>query len=192
MNSIDSVYAWFMKNAIIIHGTGDEPGMFWFPYVRNYLESKSCSVWAPQMPHADCPNIQEWLPFVLDQGSFSDETILIGHSAGSQLILSILEHIDSHVKQSILVSGYAQSLRLTPDSEERGSFNWEAIKLKCRHFVFITSDNDPWECDDTQGRLMLDHLGGILIIPKGEGHMGSTKFDQPYREFPLLVKLLET
>jgi len=34
-------------------------------------------------------------------------------------------------------------------------------------------------------------FGGTLIIRHGEGHMGSDKFNQPYREFPLLEKILE-
>lgn len=38
---------------------------------------------------------------------------------------------------------------------------------------------------------MLDHLGGMQIIKHGEGHMGSDKFKQPYKEFPLLIKLIQ-
>lgn len=56
--------------------------------------------------------------------------------------------------------------------------------------IFINSDNDPWGCDDKQGRKMFDKLGGTLII-RHDGHMGSEKFNQPYREFPLVVKLVE-
>jgi predicted alpha/beta hydrolase family esterase len=122
---------------------------------------------------------------------FSEETILIGHSTGSQLILSVLERIDVRIKQAILVSGYAKALRSDAHLENDEDFNWDTIKEKCRAFVFINSDNDPWGCNDTQGRIMLDKLGGTLVIPKGEGHMGSTTYKQPYKEFPLLVKLLD-
>jgi hypothetical protein len=37
---------------------------------------------------------------------------------------------------------------------------------------------------------VFEKLGGTLIIRHGEGHMGSTLFNQPYRKFPLLEKLL--
>jgi hypothetical protein len=37
---------------------------------------------------------------------------------------------------------------------------------------------------------MFDHLGGTLIVRHGEGHMGSDSFNQPYKEFPLLEKLI--
>lgn len=179
-------------NAIILHGTGDRNDMFWFPYAKSALEKKGYKVWLPQLPNAEKPNLQDWLTFVLENGEFSEHTILIGHSAGSQLILSILENISIKIKQAILVSGYAKTLRSTSDgAKNEEEFNWEKIKNKSKQFVFINSDNDPWGCDDKQGKIMLNNLGGLLVIPHGEGHMGSTTYKQPYKEFALLVKLLD-
>ncbi len=179
-----------MKNAIILHGTGDRPEMFWFPYIKQFLESKTYEVWAPQLPNADAPNLQDWLSFVLDNAKFSDQTIIIGHSAGAQLIPTILENINVKIKQAILVSGYAMSLPAAAGGEEI-SYDYEKMKGKYKQILFINSDNDPWKCNDVQGRKMLDELGGILVIPKGEGHMGSQTYQQPYKEFPLLAKLID-
>ena len=181
-----------MKSAIIIHGTADNNTDFWFPYIKEKLESGGYEVWLPQMPNSKTPNLRDWLPFILENGKFSKETILIGHSAGAQLVLSILEKLQEPVKQAILISGYAKALRATPDAEKNTEdFDWQKIKNKAKQFIFINSDNDPWTCDDKQGRIMLDHLGGVQIIPHGEGHMGSTYYDQPYKEFPLLAKLID-
>jgi len=180
-----------MKNAILLHGTGDRNDSYWFPYLKGVLEQKGYEVWAPQLPNAEKPNLQDWLSFVLENGKFSEETLLIGHSAGAQLILSVLEKIQAPVKQAVLVSGYAKTLKLTVDATEAGEPHWEKIVGKFQNIVFINSDNDPWGCDDKQGRIMLDHLGGTLVIAKGEGHMGSTSYNQPYKEHPLVVKLLD-
>jgi hypothetical protein len=38
---------------------------------------------------------------------------------------------------------------------------------------------------------MFDKLGGTLIIKSGEGHMGSDSFNQPYKEFPLIITLVK-
>ncbi|MES2059858.1 MAG: alpha/beta hydrolase [Patescibacteria group bacterium] len=180
-----------MKNAIILHGTGDKNTDFWFPYIKTKLEEKGFEVWLPQLPNAETPNLKDWLSFVLENGKFNEETVLIGHSAGAQLILSILEKLQTPIAKAILVSGYAKALRATPEDEKNTEdFNWEEIKGKAERFVFINSDNDPWTCDDKQGRSMLDHLGGIQIIPKGEGHMGSATHNQTYKEFPLLANLI--
>lgn len=131
------------------------------------------------------------MPFVLKNGKFVSETILIGHSAGTPLILSILENINVKINKAILVAGYARSNpKNEPQPILQEKYNWNKIKNNVRDIIFINSDNDPWGCDDKQGRYMFDNLGGTLIIRHGEGHMGSDYFNQPYKEFPLLEKLL--
>jgi len=69
-------------------------------------------------------------------------------------------------------------------------YDWEKIRQNVQDIIFINSDNDPWGCDDKEGYHMFKNLGGTLIIRHGEGHMGSDKFNQPYKEFPLLERLL--
>lgn len=178
------------KNAIILHGTGDKPTDFWFPYLKQGLEAKGYSVWLPELPNAEKPNLEDWLTFVLENGKLSEETVLVGHSAGAQLILSILEKINVRVRKAILVSGYAESLIANADSKEHPSLDWEAIKSHADEFVFINSDNDPWGCDDKQGKIMSEKLGGELIV-RHDGHMSSTTYNQPYKEFPLILELID-
>lgn len=178
------------KNAIIFHGTGTRPDEFWFPYLKDNLEARGYSVWLPQLPNADKPNIEEWLPFALEHGTISKDTVLIGHSKGSALILHILEKIDFPVKQAILVAGYAEALPRNAGSDDKDQLQWEAIKSHVKDIIFVNSDDDPWECTDKQGRIMFDHLGGTQIILHGEGHMGSGTYRQPYKEFPLIARLV--
>lgn len=180
-----------MKNAIILHGTGTKVTDFWFPWLKDELEKMGYEVWLPQLPNNDFPNLEEWLPFILKNGTFNDETVLIGHSAGSQIILSVLENIDVRIRKAILVSGYAKVLRKNLQSEKNTEEpNWNAIKPHAEEFIFINSDNDPWGCDDKQGRIMREHLGGRLII-RHDGHMGSTTHNQPYKEFPFLLEWIQ-
>ena len=178
------------KNAVILHGTGDRPDDFWFPYLKSNLEDRDYSVWLPQLPNAEKPNLKDWLSFVFEHGVISKNTILIGHSAGAQLILSILEKIDCQVAQAILVSGYAEALPNTAENPERNKLDWDNMKPHFKDIVFINSNNDPWGCTDVQGRIMLERLGGTQVICYDEGHMGSTTHKQPYKEFPLLIKLI--
>lgn len=179
-----------MKNAIILHGTADSPDLYWFPWLKRELEAQGYEVWLPQLPNAAKPNIADWRPFILENGKFSKDTIIIGHSAGAQIILSVLEILDQQIEKAILVSGYAKALGKDAESKKGiDDYNWEAIKGKAKEFVFINSDDDPWTCDDKQGRIMQEHLGGQLII-RHDGHMGSAYFNQPYKEFPLLLELI--
>ncbi len=179
-----------MKNAIILHGTGTKKDKFWFPYLKSELEKLGYAVWLPQLPNDEHPNLKEWLPFILSGETFTEETVLVGHSAGAQVILSVLENIDIPIKKAILVSGYAKLLRKNADDENNKEPKWDLIKRHAKEFIFINSDNDPWGCDDTQGKIMADNLGGKLIV-RHDGHMGSTTYNQPYTEFPLLVELIK-
>lgn len=177
-----------MKNVVIFHAMGATPDAYWYPYLKSNLEKKGYAVSVPALPDTDKADLKDWLPEALEL-QYDEDTILIGHSAGCPLILSVLENIDAKVKQVILVAGFFEPLEI-PEPILQESYNWQKIKEHCNEFIFINSDNDPWGCDEKMGRKLLDRLGGKLIILKGEGHMGSTSFNQPYKEFPFLLKLV--
>lgn len=182
-----------MKNVVILHGTGETKDSFWFPWLTQELEKRGYTVSLPQLPDGDHPDIKKWLPVALKE-TYTSETILIGHSAGGPLQLSVLENIEVKIKQAILVAGYARPKSEDPQPEPilQDRYNWDKIKQNVDDIIFINSDNDPWGCNDVEGRYMLDQIGkGRLIIMKGEGHMGSDSFKQPYKEFPFLLKLID-
>lgn len=177
-----------MTRIIVLHGIGSNPENYWYPYIKKKLEEKGCKVSVPALPNPNEADINEWLPFILENETIDKDTILIGHSAGCPLILSILENINCKIKQAILVAGFSDTL----DSKTlQSSYDWDKIKSKCEDFVFINSNDDPWKCDDKQGRKMFDKMGGTLIIRYGEGHMGSDYWKQPYKEFPFLLNLIK-
>jgi len=185
-----------MKNAILLVGGGENPEFCWFPWLKKNLENRGFRVWLPELPHNDNPTLEDALAFVQKNGQFNEETVMVGHSAGCPLILSVLENLDIKIEQAIMVAGLIEPTIKNPVINEWQKkfiptvYDWTKIKDHCRNFVYINAANDPWGCDDKQGRKMFDKLGGTLIINQ-EGHMGSEKFKQPYKEFPLLLKLIE-
>lgn len=177
---------------IIFHGTDCSPNnpYYWYDWLKNELEAHDYIVSVPHYSDINHEAIETFLPKVLDDHQFNDDTILIGHSAGAPLILSILENIDVRVRLSVLVAGY--SMRLPNESKDpvlQTSYDWEKISKNSESFVFINSVNDPWGCDDKQGRLMFDKLGGTQII-RNEGHFGSESQNLPYTEFPMLRDII--
>ena len=181
-----------MHNAIIFHGTSSTPDAFWQPYIKNELEQRHYDVWIPALPHADTPDLKYWLPVALE-GKYTKETVIIAHSSGCPLVISLLEKLTIQVKKVILVAGYARPKGEKKESEAilQTVYDWEKIRQNVKELYSINSDNDPWGCTDVEGKYIFDHLGGTLIIKHGEGHMGSNLYKQPYKEFPLLVKLIE-
>jgi predicted alpha/beta hydrolase family esterase len=182
-----------MKQAILLHGTGgSDTDYFWFEDTKQYLEDADYTVWWPLLPNTDNPNLVESREFIeKNMPELSEDAIVVAHSSACPLILNILQYSAVTVSQVVLVAGYYQSISdestsMLPDS----GFDWGDIKPKAEEFIFINSDNDPWKCTDDQARIPASELSAPLIVNFGEGHMGSGSFSQPYKEFPLLKRLL--
>lgn len=182
-----------MKNAIILHGISSKPTDFWFPYVGEQLRARGYDVWVPNLPQPDTPNIAVVVPFLLHHGVFNSATIMIGHSSGASLILPLLEQLSTPIACAMLVAGFVERGGERPDHAVKpsvGSYDWHKIRGNAHQFYFINAVNDPWGCNDAQGKIMFEKLGGSLIINE-EGHMGSAYYNQPYRKFPLLLSLID-
>lgn len=179
-----------MKNAIIFHGTDDNPDLYWYRWLGKQLEQAGYEVEIPSNQDINKIAITDFLPKTLKRHKFNADTILVGHSAGGPLILSILEHIDVQIAKAVLVAGYSEH----PDDQMEDpilqeTYDWAKIKRNAKEFVFINSVNDPWSCDDKQGRIMFDQLGGTQVI-LNDGHFGSVPKGQKYDTFPILKTLV--
>jgi len=131
--------------------------------------------------------LEIWTEFALQNLKFDNETIIIGHSAGCPLTLSILNRLTQPIRRAILVAGFIRLKEMKDDDVMlMKTPDWTKIKENSRSFFFFNSDNDPWGCDHRQGEALREKLGGTLIVPTGEGHFGSKVFDQSYGTFPLL------
>jgi uncharacterized protein len=175
------------QNAVIFHGTGANPEVCWLPWLRRRLVERKYAVEVPHYPSLNVEPIGTFLPKVLADHSFDEQTVLVGHSGGAALLLAVLEHIDVRVSQAVLVAGYSTQPNTRDEPVLQVSYDWEAIKGGVRDLYFINSRNDPYGCDDTQGRAMFERLGGTQIV-RDDGHFGD--HDQPYETFELLDRLI--
>lgn len=175
-----------MSKIIIFHGTDCKPEFFWYSWAKQKYEEQGHEVVLRHHPDINKTPINEYIVKIMSSYTFGEDTILIGHSAGAPLILSILERIESPIKQAVLVAGFVTEIE--PGIKEpvlQDSYDWSRIKNNAKKFTFFNSPNDPWGCDDKQGRNLFDQLGGTLIL-RNDGHFGSSK-DISYKEFPLLI-----
>ncbi|MCY1138877.1 alpha/beta hydrolase [Actinoplanes sp. Pm04-4] len=174
-----------MRNAIIFHGTGAHPGVAWYPWLAARLAERVYDVEVPHYPGINADPVAGLLPRILESHRFDEQTVLVGHSGGAALLLALLEHV--RVSQAILVAGYCTRPN---DSEEpvlQDSYDWDTIRANGGELYFINSRNDPYGCDDRQGRAMFDNLGGTQIV-RDDGHFGD--YNQVYDEFPLVDRLI--
>jgi uncharacterized protein len=182
-----------MKTAVLLHGTGgDGNEYFWFKDTKAFLEESGFAVWWPSLPNPDKPNLPDALAYIDEcMPELDEESVIIGHSSACALILSILEQRNAQIAKAVLVSGFYKDIGdgLSPLMLQE-AYDWQKIRANTSEMYLLNSDNDPWGCDDKQAYSAAQKLGVPLIVMFGEGHMGSSSFNQPYREFPLLKKLL--
>ncbi|MGW3893840.1 RBBP9/YdeN family alpha/beta hydrolase [Micromonospora profundi] len=173
--------------AIIFHGTGGSPDVCWYPWLAERLKGRGYTVEVPHYPAINVEPIATFLPRVLNGHRFDEDTVLVGHSGGAALLLALLEHVDVTVAQAILVAGYCTPPNTEEEPVLQPSYDWAAIRSHVRDIYFVNSREDPYGCDDRQGRVMFEQLGGTQIV-RDDGHFGD--YDQPYDRFELLDRLI--
>ena len=179
-----------MKNAILLHGMYGNPDNFWFAWLRQQLTEQGFAVTAPQLPDPDNPNLSVWTPFALQNLKFDTETVIVGHSAGCPLALSILDSLNHSIRRTVLIAGFFRLKEMQDDNVMlMKSPDWAKIRSNGHEFFFLNADNDPWGCDQHQGAMLREKLGGTQIILTGESHFGSKTFKQTYPTFPLLKEI---
>ena len=175
------------RRAILFHGTGAHPDVLWLPWLRERLTERGYAVEVPHYPGLNVEPIGSFLPKVLGSHTFDADTVLVGHSGGAALLLALLEHLEVRVDQAILVAGYCTQPNTEDEPVLQDSYDWASIRDSAGDLYFINSRDDPYGCDDAQGRAMFEQLGGTLVI-RDDGHFGDV--DQPYASFELLDRLI--
>ncbi len=184
-----------MKRAIIVHCWGGSPEYCWYPSVKKELEGKGFQVEVPAMPDTDKPNLHTWLPKLKETvGRADKDTFLIGHSAGCITILRYLESLPDgeEIGGAVLVAGFLDDLGF---AELKNFFetpiDFEKIKAKCKNFVAIMSDNDPYVPLDRAATLK-EKLGAEVIIKHGMNHFsGPVDKEESCVELPDVVSVIE-
>jgi predicted alpha/beta hydrolase family esterase len=171
-----------VKRVIIVHGWGGYPEECWFPWLKKELEKKGFIVIIPQMPNADTPRIETWVPHLAKTvGTPDNDTFLVGHSMGCQTILRYLQGIGGKVGGAVFVGGFFQKLtNLESEEEEKIAEPWlttpldfPKIKNAAEKFIAIFSENDPYvpleNAKDFEKK-----LGAKIVFVKNKGHMGAS------------------
>lgn len=173
-----------MKRVFIIHGWDGYPEEGWFPWLKRELEKKGFEVFVPQLPDADSPRIEKWVPALAKVVNEPDRnTFFVGHSMGCQTIVRYLETLpeDARVSGVVFVAGFFK--RLTglepgPDIEEVVE-HWLSrpvdlleVKKRLVQSVAVFSDDDPYVPLDNQEDFK-SKLGSKIIVEHNKGHFNA-------------------
>ena len=167
-----------MKSVFIIHGYGADSESNWFPWLKEQLEEKGFIVQVPSLPNTDFPVIGEWVSELKKLIEKPDEdTYLVGHSLGCQVIMRYLERANAKVGGALFVACPLTTNRMLMQEEQEilgpwltTPINFDKVKNSTNKIISIFSDNDPFvPLDDS--RTLKDKLNSKIVILKHRGHI---------------------
>ncbi|HLC76841.1 MAG TPA: alpha/beta hydrolase [archaeon] len=176
-----------IKRVFIVHRWLGTPKADWYNHVGNELKGKGHLVDILKMPHTDRPTEKDWVRHLAKSiGAPTQNTFLVGHSAGCMTILRYLESLKKGQKIGgcVLVAGWIDNLGY----KELSNFftkpiNWAKIRKHCGKFVIVQSDNDPY-VKMYHAKAFQKSLKAKLIVEHNKGHMDD---DSKTKRLPSVV-----
>ena len=181
-----------MKKVYMIHGWDGTPEESWFPWLKKELEAKGFEVIAPQMPDADLPRIEKWVPALKSIIKDPDEnTYFVGHSMGCQAIVRYLETLPSETRigGAVFVAGFLRhitNLEQEPDVLDvdrewaETPIDFAKARSCLSKSVAIFSTNDLCVSLDNRKDFQ-QKLGSEIITLQNKGHLND---DDDVFKFP--------
>ena len=188
-----------MKKAVIVHGWDGTPEEGWFPWLKHELEVRGFVVVVPQLPEAETPRVDTWVPaLAAAAGNVDAETYFIGHSMGCQTIARYLESLPEGVRVggAVFVAGFFKHLMgLEGDPDVHATdrhwlgtpISLEKVKLHLLRSIAIFSDDDPWVPLDNQDDFC-DKLGSKIVIEHAKCHFSGS---DGLKELPAALDAVE-
>ncbi len=183
-----------MKKAVIFHGMpeqseyqGNESEMHWIPWLKQQLEERGFTVFAPELPQPDEPVYEDWLA-KFQEFPIDEETVLVGHSAGAGFFVRYLSEHDVKVGKVILVAPWIDIKGHLKDNFFK--FEWdENIVQKTKGITILVSLDDGQDVL-TSVELITQRIQGT-VLKQFTDHGHFTLTDMGKNEFPELLKIIE-
>lgn len=182
-----------MTKYLIIHAVGENPNSNWYMWLKGYLIGQKNIVWLPQLPKNDKLDTKIYNKFLTSNKKFTidEDTVIIGHSTGSTIALSLLQNFPKNkkIKAAVLVSIQKDYLDWNAfDGLYNFSYDFEGIKNHCDNIKYIHSDNDPFNPIENLGKL-IDQSNGQLILLKNQGNF-SVSYNEKFKKFSDIKEII--
>jgi uncharacterized protein len=181
-----------MPNVFIIHGSNGYPEENWFPWLKREIEQMDIDCTVPAFPCGETHSLELWYrEFENYLPKINEDTIFVAHSRGVSFVLNLLNDFEYHINSLYMVGGFTAYLWQDEKSENDSffakSFDFGKIKKRCKNFINIYSDNDPYIPIEHSQKLSEITNATELIIPNA-GHFNT---QSGYTSFPKLLELIK-
>src|SRR3989344_5353920 len=186
------------QSCIIVHGSNSSEAAakkgalenlrHWKPWLKKNLEKNGIKTYNELYPEDWLPDYDKWKS-VFEKNTIDENTILVGHSAGTGFLLRWLSENKKKVNKLILV---APSVIKKNDKYLRLSklkdFSYDSsLKNYFNKLVVFYSDSDAEHIIESAKQIHT-RLGGDLVQIKGKGHF--IYEDMGTEEFPELLEVI--
>ncbi|EKE20590.1 MAG: hypothetical protein ACD_7C00517G0001 [uncultured bacterium] len=184
------------KRIFIIHRWDGTPDKDWLPWVNGELEKKGYEVSVPEMPNAEEPKIEEWVPFLSNLvGEVDEDTFFIGHSIGCQTTMRYLETIyPAKIGGIIFVAPWFNLMNFEDEESKAIAKPWletpidlEKVKSATDNITVFMSDNDPF-VPLSDKEIFESKLNAKVIVVSNKGHFTQ---DDGIKELPEILNLIK-
>ncbi|MFA6341192.1 MAG: leucine--tRNA ligase [Candidatus Paceibacterota bacterium] len=195
-----------VRNCIIVHGSNSsekeakegkpENLRHWKPWLKSELEKVGIETSNELYPEDWLPNYDKWKK-VFEKNKIDENTVLVGHSAGTAFILRWLTENKKKVNKVVLVApSIIKDGKYFKESKLKDfEFN-SGLKNYFNKLIILYSDNDDEDIVESAKQIH-SKLDGELIDMKNMGHfcygdMGTEKFPELFEAIIESIKVFTT
>lgn len=153
------------RNYVLLHGFhGTSDGVF-FPWLKKELEKLGLRYQAPDLPNTENPKEEEQINFVLQNCTFDENTVILGHSLGAVVAMKVLEKLNIKIAGLVMAGGFSSPKFRDKQRPFHSTFNWEFDYSKIKNhvgFIQILSDPKDYAVRIEQGKDLHKNLGGYF------------------------------
>lgn len=179
----------------IVHGSFGDAYVNWQPWLVQKLKERKIECVVPAFPTPIHQNYNDWkklLDYYYEMGYMTEETVFIGHSAGSICIARYLSEKNVKAKGLILTAGYNGFYEdSSPMKALNESFYVKDEVLACLKTNIdkrynIVGDDDPY-IPKKYFEKMAKSFDAELVVVHNGGHFN---VKSGYNTFPLLLEMI--
>ena len=133
---------------VLVHGYYDGIDFAWPLWAKKKLEEAGHTVTAIDLPNPKHPIVDEQIDFLLKNTTIDENTVLVGHSLGGNVVMKLLERINQKVAKVVFVDGYIRPDfvdKRRPDLEGGcdWKFDFDKIRKLSKKFIILSDKNYP-------------------------------------------------
>jgi hypothetical protein len=185
-----------MANCIIVHGSSptekDSKERHWKSWLKRELEKKGIEVSNELYPEDWLPDYGKWKE-VFEKNKISENTVLVGHSAGTAFILRWLSENKRKVNKVILIAPSVVKAGKYEYLSRLKDFEYDSFLKKYFNKIVVFYSDDDDEDIVKSAKQIHERLEGKLINLRNHGHfcfedMGTEEFPELLKEVLKFVK----